>query len=96
MLFFFTGETCGEGNNLGTCVLLQYCPTGLNQVEQEKTHHLERCGFQGNDDIVCCPDYKTEGKPPNKIRPDIPVWDVVPIDTRDGSNGGERRSVAGR
>ncbi|KAF5282475.1 hypothetical protein FQR65_LT14284 [Abscondita terminalis] len=46
---------CGEGLNKGVCKMVTECPTSNRALMHRRPHGLERCGFEGKTEIVCCP-----------------------------------------
>ncbi|GJQ80981.1 hypothetical protein Trydic_g4795, partial [Trypoxylus dichotomus] len=47
------GDKCGP-NNERVCVLVRDCLEALEDLRQRRFHDVERCGFQGKTEIVCC------------------------------------------
>lgn len=31
------------------------CPSAMNALSRRRMHNLDRCGFQGSIEVVCCP-----------------------------------------
>ncbi|XP_025831834.1 serine protease persephone-like isoform X2 [Agrilus planipennis] len=40
---------------IGTCISVRNCPEAVNALKRERRHSFPRCGFEGFDEIVCCP-----------------------------------------
>ncbi|GJQ86333.1 hypothetical protein Trydic_g15243 [Trypoxylus dichotomus] len=47
------GDKCGP-NNERVCVLVRDCLEALLDLRKRRFHDVERCGFQGKTEIVCC------------------------------------------
>ncbi|GJQ81837.1 hypothetical protein Trydic_g9867, partial [Trypoxylus dichotomus] len=57
------GDKCGP-NNERKCVLVTACLEAYESLTRRQPHNIERCGFQGKTELVCCKSSKFESKPP--------------------------------
>lgn len=55
-LTLFSGDLCThtESNQSGQCVLLEKCPSAIEDLTQRRKFP-QTCGFAGTQPIVCCP-----------------------------------------
>lgn len=72
---------------VGTCKTLEGCPTALQRIKMGIPHKMDRCGFRGSIEIVCCTDVPGTG--PVQDEDEGSVWDtddpVIPTKTKDKS-----------
>lgn len=65
---FLVSVSCGEGLSNGICKPVQDCPAATRSILLTKQHNLERCGFEGLIEIVCCPENDEVGTPKPVVR----------------------------
>lgn len=61
-VLFKNDGKCGEGTTKGTCKMVPECPLAAAAIRNKKFHNLERCGFEGITEIVCCPEEETDSR----------------------------------
>ncbi|XP_060523287.1 serine protease persephone-like isoform X2 [Cylas formicarius] len=49
------GSKCQHSGMTGLCKQVKDCPLALSAVKRGERHNLERCGFVGFEEVVCCP-----------------------------------------
>ncbi|GJQ80980.1 hypothetical protein Trydic_g4794 [Trypoxylus dichotomus] len=64
------GDKCGP-NNEGECVLVTSCLEASEKLRNGEPHNMDRCGFQGKTETVCCKRSKLEAKSPANLTPAI-------------------------
>ncbi|XP_063917040.1 serine protease persephone-like [Zophobas morio] len=47
---------CHNSDSPGKCIPITNCASALETIKKQRTHGLQRCGFEGIVEIVCCPD----------------------------------------
>lgn len=56
MVLIAEGQSCGSSfRDDGICKKVTECPTAINALARKRMHGLNRCGFDGSIEIVCCP-----------------------------------------
>ncbi|KAK9718695.1 Trypsin [Popillia japonica] len=53
------GERCGRSNK-SICTTVFNCPTATKKLKAGLPHGLEKCGYQGVNEVVCCPDLQSK------------------------------------
>ncbi|KRT78369.1 Trypsin, partial [Oryctes borbonicus] len=88
------GDKCGP-NNESRCTLAITCSAAWERLKQEKPHGLERCGFQGVFEIVCCKVEKPESRIPP--RPSVKAcetyYTLYTVDPKPLITNGENASL---
>lgn len=59
------GERCGRSNK-SICTTVFNCPTATKKLKAGLPHGLEKCGYQGVNEVVCCPDLQSKTAAGNK------------------------------
>ncbi|KAG6440698.1 hypothetical protein O3G_MSEX001385 [Manduca sexta] len=51
------GDECTPSSSTGdgTCTLVSDCPAAIRAIKNKRFHEFQRCGFDGFQEIVCCP-----------------------------------------
>lgn len=51
------GDSCMTNDPAleGTCAKVSKCEAALVEIRKKKFHQFERCGFEGVEEVVCCP-----------------------------------------
>ncbi|CAG9786651.1 unnamed protein product [Diatraea saccharalis] len=51
------GDTCVPNNELvdGVCTVVTDCEVAVSALRKQNYHTFQRCGFSGDDEVVCCP-----------------------------------------
>lgn len=55
-VLFKNDGNCGGGARKGKCKMVTECPVAKAAILNKKFHGLERCGFEGITEVVCCPE----------------------------------------
>lgn len=56
LLIIAEGQKCGTSyRDDGICRKVTECSLALNTLSKKRMHGLNRCGFDGSVEIVCCP-----------------------------------------
>ncbi|XP_066254840.1 serine protease persephone-like isoform X1 [Euwallacea similis] len=50
------GSQCQRRGLPGICKRVRHCPIAIESLRKRGQHDLLRCGFVGNEEVVCCPD----------------------------------------
>ncbi|XP_023029350.2 serine protease persephone [Leptinotarsa decemlineata] len=51
----FESNKCRNSGVSGICTKIFDCPVAMESLKKRHKHDLKRCGFDGFDEIVCCP-----------------------------------------
>lgn len=59
---FFSGSPCIEKskNTTGICKPIHDCPELVQKLKTKSTWNTTVCGFEGNEQIICCPSSETK------------------------------------
>ncbi|KAG5899760.1 hypothetical protein JTB14_006097 [Gonioctena quinquepunctata] len=80
----FSGGKCRTSSGIsGICRKILHCPVAIDSLKKWRKHDLKRCGFEGFEEIVCCPSATIKGPeltpfPWDQLE-DTTVW---PLDNR--------------
>lgn len=92
------GQKCGKSyRDDGICKKVTNCPSAVEALSKRKPHNMNRCGFDGTIEIVCCPTSDVrEFRDRDEEKPNL--WtagdDVVTNSSREGLSN-KRKSEIG-
>lgn len=87
------GQKCGSSyRDDGICKKVTNCPSALEALSKRRPHNMNRCGFDGAIEVVCCPTSDVrEFRDRDNEKPNL--WTTTEDGDGDGSASTRRKTT---